>query len=285
MAGVSKAKSHRRDQLENNKLHKLLRRSVGRAIAEFNMIEQGDRIMCCLSGGKDSYTMLDILLNLKKHAPIEFDIVVVNLDQKQPGFPEYVLPKYLEAIGVEYYIVERDTYSIVKDKIPEGKTTCGLCSRLRRGILYNFAVEQRCTKIALGHHRDDVMETLFLNMFYAGKLKAMPPKLKSDDGRNTVIRPMVYCREKDIERYAEWRQFPVIPCNLCGSQDNLQRQTIKALMQDWDKKFPGRLETMFRSLQNVIPSHLVDNQLYDFDQLERYTRENNLNENIRILNL
>lgn len=285
MTAAAKTQMVQRDRLEQNKLQKLLRRNVGRAIADFNMIEDGDKIMCCLSGGKDSYAMLDILLNLQKHAPVNFGIIAVNLDQKQPGFPEHVLPDYLESVGVEHYVVERDTYSIVRDKIPEGKTTCGLCSRLRRGILYDFAVEHNCNKIALGHHRDDIMETLFLNMFHGGKMKAMPPKLKSDDGRNIVIRPMAYCREKDIARYASLRAFPIIPCNLCGSQEDLQRQNIKAMLQDWDKKFPGRLENMFRALQNVLPSHLADTQLYDFNELPRYTRESDDPEPISILNL
>lgn len=258
----------RKDRTELNKLRKLLRRNVGRAIADFNMIEDGDKVMCCLSGGKDSYAMLDILLNLQKHAPIRFDLIAVNLDQKQPGFPEDVLPNYLSSIGVEHYIIERDTYSIVKEKVPEGKTTCGLCSRLRRGILYDFAAEHGVTKIALGHHREDILETLFLNMFYGGKLKAMPPKLKSDDGRNIVIRPLAYCREKDIARYAKLREFPIIPCNLCGSQEDLQRQNIKMMLQAWDRQSPGRLENMFRALQNVVPSHLADTSLYDFVRLD-----------------
>ncbi|MFE8071580.1 tRNA 2-thiocytidine(32) synthetase TtcA [Marinobacteraceae bacterium S3BR75-40.1] len=258
----------RRDRIELNKLQKLLRRETGRAIADFRMIEAGDKVMCCLSGGKDSYTMLDILLNLQKHAPVDFEIIAVNLDQKQPGFPEEVLPGYLDQLGIEYHIIERDTYSIVKEKVPEGKTTCGLCSRLRRGILYDFAVEHGVTKIALGHHRDDILETLFLNMFHGGAMKAMPPKLKSDDGRNVVIRPLAYCREKDIARYSNLRQFPIIPCNLCGSQENLQRQNIKAMLQGWDKQHPGRLENMFRALQNVAPSHLADSGLYDFQSLE-----------------
>jgi tRNA 2-thiocytidine biosynthesis protein TtcA len=259
------------DEKRLNRSRKSLRRDVGRAIADFNMIEDGDLIMVCLSGGKDSYTMLDILLHLKKHAPIHFDIKAVNLDQKQPGFPEEVLPAYLSALGIEYHIIERDTYSIVKDKIPEGKTTCGLCSRLRRGILYNFAEANGVTKIALGHHRDDLLETLLLNMFYGGKLKSMPPVLHSDDGRNTVIRPLAYCREKDLTRYAQMKEFPIIPCNLCGSQENLQRQVIKDMFQTWDEQHPGRLETMFRALCNVEPSHLADNSLYDFKQGERQT--------------
>ena len=256
-----------KDRLELNKLQKLLRREVGRAIADFNMIEAGDRVMVCLSGGKDSYTMLDILLNLQRHAPVRFELIAVNLDQKQPGFPEHVLPDYLSSIGVEYHVIERDTYSVVKEKVPEGKTTCGLCSRLRRGILYDFAVDHGITKIALGHHRDDILETLFLNMFYGGKMKAMPPKLLSDDGRNVVIRPLAYCREKDIERYSGLRDFPIIPCNLCGSQENLQRQVIKEMLQTWDRRHPGRLENMFRALQNVAPSHLADPALYDFKNL------------------
>ncbi|WP_439654903.1 tRNA 2-thiocytidine(32) synthetase TtcA [Zobellella iuensis] len=252
-----------------NKLQKRLRRHVGEAIADFNMIEEGDKIMVCLSGGKDSYALLDILRNLQAHAPIRFDIIAVNLDQKQPGFPEHVLPAYLDELGVEYKIVEEDTYSIVKDKIPEGKTTCSLCSRLRRGILYRTATELGATKIALGHHRDDILETLLLNMFYGGTLKSMPPKLVSDDGRHVVIRPLAYCKEKDLVRYAEARAFPIIPCNLCGSQENLQRQAIKTMLQDWDRRFPGRIESMFRSLQNLVPSHLLDHQLFDFKGVDR----------------
>lgn len=222
-----------------NKLQKRLRRNVGQAIADFNMIEEGDKIMVCLSGGKDSFAMLDILMSLKASAPIHFDLVAVNLDQKQPGFPEHVLPEYLSTLGIDFKIVEEDTYSIVKEKVPEGKTTCALCSRLRRGILYRTAQELGCTKIALGHHRDDILETLFLNMFYGGKLKSMPPKLVSDDGKNVVIRPLAYCKEKDLVRYAEVKAFPIIPCNLCGSQENLQRQAIKQMMQEWDRRFPG----------------------------------------------
>ncbi|MCP5160523.1 MAG: tRNA 2-thiocytidine(32) synthetase TtcA [Hahellaceae bacterium] len=256
-----------KDRTEINKLQKLLRREVGRAIADFNMIQEGDKVMCCLSGGKDSYTMLDILMNLKRHAPINFELIAVNLDQKQPGFPEHILPDYLQSIGVEYHIIERDTYSIVKDVIPEGKTTCGLCSRLRRGILYDFAHDHGVTKIALGHHRDDIVETLFLNMFYGGKMRAMPPKLKSDDGRNIVIRPLAYCREKDIERYARLKNFPIIPCNLCGSQENHQRKVIGDMLNEWDKKTPGRVENIFRAICNVLPSHLADTQLYDFDAM------------------
>ncbi|MEZ2574235.1 MULTISPECIES: tRNA 2-thiocytidine(32) synthetase TtcA [Buttiauxella] len=251
-----------------NKLQKRLRRNVGEAIADYNMIEEGDRIMVCLSGGKDSYTMLEILRNLQQSAPINFSLVAVNLDQKQPGFPEHILPQYLESIGVEYKIVEENTYSIVKDKIPEGKTTCSLCSRLRRGILYRTATELGATKIALGHHRDDILQTLFLNMFYGGKMKGMPPKLMSDDGKHIVIRPLAYCREKDIERFAIAREYPIIPCNLCGSQPNLQRQVIGDMLRDWDKRYPGRIETMFSAMQNVVPSHMCDTELFDFKGLQ-----------------
>ncbi|MDD2863611.1 MAG: tRNA 2-thiocytidine(32) synthetase TtcA [Methylococcales bacterium] len=252
-----------------NKLQKRLRHSVGDAIADFNMIEDGDKIMVCLSGGKDSYTMLDVLLNLQKTAPVNFDLIAVNLDQKQPGFPEHVLPQYLESIGVPYHIIEKDTYSVVKRVIPEGQTTCGLCSRLRRGTLYGFAEENGITKIALGHHRDDILETFFLNIFYGGKLKAMPPKLLSDDKKNIIIRPLAYVREKDIERFAAFKNFPIIPCNLCGSQQNLQRQAMKEMLKTWDKQFPGRLETIFTSLQNVAPSQLADRNLFDFVNLLR----------------
>ncbi len=251
-------------QYNLNKLHKRLRRGVGQAIADFGMIEEGDKIMVCLSGGKDSYTLLDILLNLQQSAPISFSIVAVNLDQKQPGFPAEVLPNYLSSIGVDFKIVTEDTYSIVKEKIPEGKTTCSLCSRLRRGILYRTAKELGATKIALGHHRDDMIATMFLNMFYGGKMKSMPPKLISDNGEHIVIRPLAYCREKDIEKYAIAREFPIIPCNLCGSQDGLQRQVVKEMLQDWDKRFPGRIETMFQAMQNIVPSHMVDKNLFDF---------------------
>ena len=251
-------------QYNLNKLHKRLRRGVGQAIADFGMIEDGDKVMVCLSGGKDSYTLLDILLNLQQSAPINFSIVAVNLDQKQPGFPAHVLPNYLSGIGVDYQIVTEDTYSIVKEKIPEGKTTCSLCSRLRRGILYRTAKELGATKIALGHHRDDMVETMFLNMFYGGKMKSMPPKLISDNGEHIVIRPLAYCREKDIEKYAVAREFPIIPCNLCGSQDGLQRQVVKEMLQDWDKRFPGRIETMFQAMQNIVPSHMIDKNLFDF---------------------
>ena len=258
----------RKEQHNVNKLHKRLRRLVGSAIADFNMIEDGDRVMVCLSGGKDSYALLDILRNLQAHAQTRFELVAVNLDQKQPGFPEEVLPRYLSAIDMPFRIVEQDTYSVVKRVIAEGKTTCSLCSRLRRGVLYRVAGELGATKIALGHHRDDILETLFLNLFYGGKLKTMPPKLVSDDGRNIVIRPLAYCKEKDLAAYAEIENFPIIPCNLCGSQKNMQRQAVKEMLQQWDKKFPGRLETMFTALQNVQPSHLADPQLYNFADLE-----------------
>ncbi len=233
------------------------------------MIVDGDVVMVCLSGGKDSYAMLDILLNLQKHAPVNFEIIAVNLDQKQPGFPEEVLPNYLQALGVPFHILEKDTYSIVKSVIPEGKTTCGLCSRLRRGSLYGFAEDIGATKIALGHHRDDIIETLFLNMFYGGKLKAMPPKLLSDDKKNIVIRPLAYCKESDLIKYAEFKQFPIIPCNLCGSQDNLQRQAIKAMLQEWEARYPGRVESIFASISNVAPSQLADTELFDFAGLSK----------------
>lgn len=254
-----------------NRSRKNLRREVGRAIADYNMIEDGDLVMVCLSGGKDSYAMLDILLNLQKHAPIKFDLHAVNLDQKQPDFPEHVLPAYLEELGVDYTVIEKDTYSIVTDKVEEGKTYCGLCSRLRRGILYNHAQSIGATKIALGHHRDDIVETLFLNMFYGGKLKAMPPKLLSDDKRNIVIRPLAYCKEKEIARYAELSNFPIIPCNLCGTQENMQRQAIKAMLQQWDKSHPGRVESIFRSIANVSLSQLADTKNFSFAELQAST--------------
>jgi tRNA 2-thiocytidine biosynthesis protein TtcA len=253
---------------ENNKLEKRLCREVGRAIVDFNMIEQGDRVMVCLSGGKDSYTLLDILLKLQARAPIDFEIIAVNLDQKQPGFPEDVLPNYLTQKGVKFHIEEQDTYSIVMDKVPEGKTLCSLCSRLRRGILYRVADELKCTKIALGHHRDDILQTLFLNMFFGGKLKGMPPKLQSDDGKHIVIRPLAYVDERDIVRYADWQQFPIIPCNLCGSQENLQRKQVGNMLKEWQRKFPGRLDNMLNALQNVVPSHLMDAKLHDFKSLQ-----------------
>lgn len=259
------------DQLNLNRSRKNLRRDVGHAIADFNMIEDGDLIMVCLSGGKDSYTLLEILQNLQKHAPIDFEIRAVNLDQKQPGFPEHVLPSYLASLGVEYQILEQDTYSIVTDKISEGKTYCGLCSRLRRGILYNYADSIGADKIALGHHRDDIVETLFLNMFYGGKLKAMPPKLLSDDKRNVVIRPLAYCKESEISKFSDLMSFPIIPCNLCGSQDNLQRLAIKSMLQEWEKKTPGRIETIFRSIANVSLSQLADTSLFPFQELRKNT--------------
>lgn len=257
----------RKENYEFNKLQKRLRRNVGRAIEDFNMIEAGDRIMVCLSGGADSYTLLDILLNLQQTAPVSFYLAAVNLDQKQPDFPEQVLPEYLTRVGVPFHILEQDTYSVVKEVVPEGKTMCGLCSRLRRGALYTFAKTNGYNKIALGHHRDDIIETLFLNMFYGGKLKAMPPKLLSDDGENVVIRPLAYCKEDDIKAYAASKEFPVIPCNLCGSQDNLQRQAIKGMLHEWDRKYPGRVETIFSSLQNVVPTHLADTSLFEFRSL------------------
>lgn len=258
----------RKDRLEFNKLQKRLRRLTGSAIVDYNMIEDGDKVMVCLSGGKDSYTMLDILMSLQKTAPISFELVAVNMDQKQPGFPEHILPRYLEEVGVPYHIIERDTYSIVKEVIPEGKTTCGLCSRLRRGTLYGFAEEIGATKIALGHHRDDIIETLFLNMFFGGKLKAMPPKLLADDKRNIVIRPLSYCAEEDIAHFAELKGFPIIPCNLCGSQENLQRQVVKDMLQQWERQFPGRTETIFSAIRNAQPSQLADLNLFDFVNLK-----------------
>lgn len=254
--------------IEFSKLQKRLRKASGEAIVDYNMIEPGDRIMVCLSGGADSYTMLDILLHMQQKAPIEFSIIAVNLDQKQPGFPEHVLPTYLEQLGVEYKILEEDTYSIVVDKVPEGKTTCALCSRLRRGILYNAAQELGATKIALGHHREDILETVLLNMFYAGSLKTMPPKLVSDDGRNIVIRPLAYCKEADIKAYSQAQAFPIIPCNLCGSQPNLQRQAMKQLLSEWERDFPGRLSSMMSALGKVSPSHLLDRSLYDFTGIQ-----------------
>lgn len=258
----------KKERTEFNKLQKRLRRLVGEAIQDYSMIEDGDKVMVCLSGGKDSYGMLDILMSLQRSAPVKFDLVAVNLDQKQPGFPEEVLPAYLDKLGIEYHILEKDTYSIVKSVIPEGKTTCGLCSRLRRGTLYGFAEEIGATKIALGHHRDDIIETLFLNMFFGGALRAMPPKLLSDDKKNIVIRPLAYCEESDLEEYAIQKQFPIIPCNLCGSQENLQRQNIKHMLQEWEKKFPGRIESIFAAVKNVAPSQLADATLFDFANLK-----------------
>ena len=254
-------------KVDFNKLQKRLRRNAGNAIADYDMISAGDRVMVCLSGGKDSYALLDILLGLQHNAPVDFELVAVNMDQKQPGFPEHVLPDYLDGLGIEYYIVEKDTYSIVKEKIPEGKTTCGLCSRLRRGTLYAFAEQIGATKIALGHHRDDIIETLFLNLFYGGRMAAMPPKLLADDQRNVVIRPLAYCRERDLAKYARLKDFPIIPCNLCGSQENLQRQNIKAMLTEWEKTAPGRSNNIFRALQNIAPSQLADPELFDFANL------------------
>ena len=246
------------------KLEKRLCRQVGQAIADFNMIEEGDRVMVCLSGGKDSYGLLDILMKLQARAPVRFELVAVNLDQKQPGFPAEVLPAYLQGLGIEHHIETQDTYSIVKAKIPEGKTTCSLCSRLRRGILYSVARRLKCNKIALGHHRDDMLQTFFLNMFFGGKLKSMPPKLVSDDGKHVVIRPLAFVSEKDTVRWAAQRNFPIIPCNLCGSQENLQRKQVGEMLREWEKKYPGRVENMFNALQNVVPSHVLDGALYDF---------------------
>ena len=253
-----------KEQYEANKLAKRLRRLVGQAIGDFQMIGPGDRVMVCLSGGKDSYALLDVLMSLRAHAPIDFEIIAVNLDQRHPGFPEHVLPEYLRALGIPFHIEVQDTYSVVKRVIPEGKTMCGLCSRLRRGVLYRLAGELGATKIALGHHRDDILETFFLNLFFASKLKAMPPKLVSDDGRHIVIRPLAYVHERDLAEYAELKQFPIIPCDLCGSQATLQRKQMKELMRDWEKRFPGRVDSIFRAMQDVRPSHLMDRGLFDF---------------------
>ena len=264
-AGPSARSKAEREAL---KLEKRLCRQVGQAIADFDMIEEGDRVMVCLSGGKDSYGLLDILMKLQARAPVRFELVAVNLDQKQPGFPAEILPAYLQELGIEHHIETQDTYSIVKAKIPEGKTTCSLCSRLRRGILYSVARRLKCNKIALGHHRDDMLQTFFLNMFFGGKLKGMPPKLTSDNGEFIVIRPLANVAEKDLIAWAEHRQFPIIPCNLCGSQDNLQRQVIGEMLRDWQKKHPGRIENMFTALQNVVPSHLMDAGLHDFKNLK-----------------
>jgi tRNA 2-thiocytidine biosynthesis protein TtcA len=258
------------EHLSNNfkRLQARLRGEVGKAIEDFRMIEHGDRVMVCLSGGKDSYTLLDILLSLQRGAPVDFELIAVNLDQKQPGFPAHVLPDYLTALGVPFHVIEQDTYSVVKRVIPEGKTMCGLCSRLRRGALYRYAGEHGITKIALGHHRDDIVETLFLNMFFGGKLKAMAPKLRSEDGRHVVIRPLAYVAERDIERYARAREFPLSPCTLCGSQDNMQRVEIKKMLREWEQQYPGRTESIFSSLRNVVPSHLADPRMADFSGLE-----------------
>lgn len=269
----------KKERTEFNKLQKRLRRNAGNAIVDYNMIEANDKVMVCLSGGKDSYAMLDVLTSLKRNAPVPFELVAVNLDQKQPGFPEHVLPEYLEGLGVPYYILEKDTYSIVKSVVPEGKTTCGLCSRLRRGSLYGFAKQIGATKIALGHHRDDIVETLFLNMFFNGSLKAMPPKLLSDDKDNIVIRPLAYCKEKDLAQYADYKAFPIIPCNLCGSQTNLQRVAVKNMLTDWEKQYPGRTETIFKAITNVAPSQLADPQLFDFGGLKAIEQDSELHIN------
>jgi len=253
---------------EANKLQKRLRRLAGQAIADFGMIGPGDRVMVCLSGGKDSYGLLDVLLSLREHAPVQFEVIAFNLDQRHPGYPQDVLPDYLRSLGIEFRIHAQDTYSTVKRVIPEGTTMCGLCSRLRRGVIYRLATELGATKIALGHHRDDILETFFLNLFYGGKLKAMPPKLVSDDGRHIVIRPLAYVAETDLARYAEVKGFPIIPCDLCGSQETLQRKQVKAMLQDWGKRYPGRIESLFRSLANASPSHLLDHRLYDFAGLQ-----------------
>ena len=279
---LSDGMSIRREQLESNKLQKRLRRNVGKAVADYRMIEEGDRIMVCLSGGKDSYAMLDILMNLQKNAPIQFELVAVNLDQKQPGFPEQVLPNYLDTLDIEYHILEKDTYSIVTSKIPEGKTYCSLCSRLRRGTLYGFAEQIGATKVALGHHRDDIVETLFLNMFYQGKLKAMPPKLLSDDKRNVLIRPLAYCKESDLVALAELKQFPIIPCNLCGSQAGLQRNAVKEMLAQWERQFPGRIDAIFGAIKNVAPSQLADTSLFDFAGLTSGKLEIDLDESMEI---
>ena len=249
------------------RLKRRLESDTGKAIADYNMIEAGDTVMVCISGGKDSFAMLSILMALQQRAPVDFRLIAMNLDQKQPGFPADVLPRYLSGLGIDYRIVEQDTYSIVKEKIPEGKTTCSLCSRLRRGVIYRTAKELGANKIALGHHRDDIVHTLFLNLLFGGKLKAMPPKLVTDDGAHIVIRPLAYCNEQDIARYARGMQFPIIPCNLCGSQSNLQRQKIREMMTEWDSRFPGRTESVFSALQNIVPSHLADNAFFDFKEL------------------
>ena len=261
---IATAPLSQKQQFEANKLTKRLRRLAGQAIADYAMIEANDKVMVCLSGGKDSYGLLDVLLMLKHNSPVPFEVFAFNLDQKHPGYPEHILPDYLTGLGVPFQIAEQDTYSTVKRLIPEGKTMCSLCSRLRRGVIYRVAAEIGATKIALGHHRDDIVNTLFLNMFFGGKMKAMSPKLVSDDGRNVVIRPLAYVEEADLEAYAAYKQFPIIPCDLCGSQDNLQRQQVKQMLKDWERKFPGRIDSLFRSLQNIAPSHLLDRDLFDF---------------------
>ena len=253
---------------ESVKLTRRIRKAVWKANEDYGLVEEDDKIMVCLSGGKDSYTMLDILMHMQKSPLLNFDIIAVNLDQKQPGFPEHILPEYFERIGVEYKIVERDTYSVVVDKVPQGKTMCSLCSRLRRGILYSVAEELGCNKVALGHHREDIMETLFLNMFYSGRIETMPPKYKTDDGKHIVIRPLAYCKEDDVEQYSQLKAFPIIPCNLCGTQEGLQRQAVKDMLKDWDKKSPGRKEIIFKSIKNIAPSHMLDKSLYDFENYE-----------------
>ncbi len=260
--------AHDKSAFEINKLSKRLHRLTGQAIIDFNMIEEGDRVMVCMSGGKDSYAMLDIVLSLRERAPIDFEVIAVNLDQGHPGFPKETLPDYLRSRGVAFHIEDQDTYSIVKRVIPEGKTMCSLCSRLRRGVLYRVASELKATKIALGHHRDDILQTLFLNLFFGGKLKSMPPKLVSDDGRHVVIRPLAYCEERDLARWSDIQNFPIIPCDLCGSQENLQRQQVKQMLNDWERRFPGRIESMFQALGNVVPSHLLDPKLYPFKGLQ-----------------
>jgi len=265
---VVPAKADAKIERENHKLEKRLCRQVGQAIMDFNMIEEGDRVMVCVSGGKDSYGMLDILIKMQQRAPIQFELIAVNLDQKQPGFPDHILPEYLKKVGVPFHIETQDTYSIVKKVIPEGKTMCSLCSRLRRGILYRVADELKITKIALGHHRDDMLQTFFLNMFFGGKLKGMPPKLVSDDGGHIVIRPLANVAEKDLTRWAALREFPIIPCTLCGSQENLQRKQIGNMLREWEKKYPGRIESMFTALQNVVPSHLMDTTRFDFKNIK-----------------
>ena len=276
-------RSNDQKAFERAKRQQRLRRLTGQAIGDYRMIEEGDKVMVCLSGGKDSYALLDMLISLRKSAPISFDLIAVNLDQKQPGFPEHVLPDYMATKEIPFYVIERDTYSTVKRVVPEGKTTCALCSRLRRGTLYGFAESNGVTKIALGHHRDDIVETLFLNLFFGSKMKTMPPKLVSDDGRYVVIRPLAYCKESDLAQFAEDQGYPIIPCNLCGSQPNLKRAEIKAMIADWEKRYPGRVENLFRGLQNVVPSHLMDTELHSFDSpspddLLTYRRDNPLDE-------
>ena len=276
-------RSNDQKAFERAKRQQRLRRLTGQAIGDYRMIEEGDKVMVCLSGGKDSYALLDMLISLRKSAPVSFDLIAVNLDQKQPGFPEHVLPDYMATKEIPFYVIERDTYSTVKRVVPEGKTTCALCSRLRRGTLYGFAEANGVTKIALGHHRDDIVETLFLNLFFGSKMKTMPPKLVSDDGRYVVIRPLAYCKESDLAQFAEDQGYPIIPCNLCGSQPNLKRAEIKAMIADWEKRYPGRVENLFRGLQNVVPSHLMDAELHSFyspspDDLLTYRRDNPLDE-------